>query len=382
MMRIGYVIGALGRGGAELQLMRLAEGLTQRGHHVHVLAYDDASSFDDDLRRASVRVTVGRRPRSRLTKLRTVRQWLSTNEFDVVHAILERAASLTVVARQPRRKPPVVVTDISTATYPTSTVLQWTTLLTYAGADRVVTENDVNRANLERLAPWLRGKVRLVRNGLDLDRFAPAVDGARLGEAEATFVFCVVGTLYAPKNPFGVIDAVAELEHRGHTNFRVDWYGRLGLGGDTPEVERIIAYANERHVADRLVFHGDVSDIAQVYRKSDALLHVALREGFPNAVTEGTASGLPMVVSDVSDLPLLIEEAENGYLVDATDPVSIANGMERMLSTPRATRADMGRRSRELAMRWFAMQRYIDDYEALYAELNDAARSRANRSRQ
>lgn len=379
-MKIGYVIGALGRGGAELQLMRLAEGLTRRGHHVHLLAYDDASPFDDDLRRASVTVTVGRQPRSRWAKIRTVRRWLADNDFDVVHAILERASSLTVLARQPRRRPPVVVTDISTATYETRAAA-WITLLTYAGADRVVTENEVNRANLDQKAPWLRGKTRLIRNGLDVARFAPAADSPSVDAAGAPFVFCIVGTVHAPKNPFRVIDAVAELARRGHAAFRVDWYGRLGLRANSPEAGRILAYAYEHGVTDHLVFHGDVAGVDGAYRRSDALLHVALREGFPNAVAEGMASGLPIVVSGVSDLPLLIAEADNGYLVDETDPASIADGMERMLTTPRSARADMGRRSRELAIRWFAMKRYVDDYENLYVEVNDASRCQRDRPR-
>ena len=373
-MKIGYVIGALCRGGAELQLMRLAEGLTQRGHHVHLLAYDGASPFDDVLRKASVSVTVGH-PRSRFAKFLTVRRWLLDNDFDLVHAVLKHASRLTVLARQPRRTPPVVVTDISTATYDVRGVVPWITLLTYAGAACVVTENEVNRANLDRRAPWLRGKTRLIRNGLDVDRFA-AARGSCTEDAAVPFVFCVVATVHAPKNPRRVVDAVAELKRRGHAGFRVDWYGRLGLREDAAEAERVLAYAAACDVSGHLLFHGDVADVEEAYRRSDALLHVALREGFPNAVAEGMASGLPIVVSKVSDLPQLVAEADNGYLVDQTSATSIADGMERMLRTPRTVHAEMGRRSRELAARWFAMDRYVDDYERLYWELLSESRGR------
>ena len=244
----------------------------------------------------------------------------------------------------------------------------WLILGAFVLADQVVTEIELNRANLERLAPWLRGKTMIVRNGLDTARFVPNVArGARTHDEP--FRFCVVATLSVVKNPLRVVAAVAELRRRGHERFRVDWYGRDGL----PERVNLGGIARAQAATlglhDHLVFHGDAPCIERAYRRSDALLHASVAEGFPNAVSEAMACGLPIAVSRVSDLPQVVAEAQNGIVFDETDPTSMADAMEHMMTLPHDELAAMGSRSRALAVHWFGSERYIAEYEDLYWQM-------------
>ena len=367
-MRIGYVIGGLGRGGSELQLLRLAAGLTSRGHEIHVIAYNGPSVLDDEFRAVGAHVTVERHT-TRSGKLSVVRSWLRATQPDVVHAIMKRASSLTLMARWPRRQPPVIASDMSTATYRSRAPVLLGSLIVFAWADRIVTQTELNRANLKRLAPWLRGKTLVVRNGLDTERFKPATRMPYT--CDRPFVFCVVGTVYAVKSPSLVVDAAAELRRRGHDRFRIDWYGRLGLvGGDhTSDGERARAYAYARGVTDVVSFHGELQAIEDAYRNADALLHASVQEGFPNVVAEGMSCGLPIVVSHVADLPQIVAEARNGFVFDATDPIGLADAMQQVMLLPPDERAAMGERSRALAIRWFRLDRFLSDAEGLYQSL-------------
>lgn len=371
-MRVGYVVGGLGRGGAELQLLHLASGLVRRGHEAHVLAYNGPSTLDDDFRAAGVAVDTEHWP-TRVAKFRAVRAWLRRTQPDVVHGVMKRASGVTLLARLPLRRPPVVASDMSTATYRARSAIMTASLVSFGLADVIVTETDLNRTNLERLGPWLRGKTVVVRNGLDTHRFSP-MTGAR-ERADGVFRFCVVGTVYAVKNPRRVIEAVAELLRRGRHDVRVDWYGRLGLGhGDpTAQGEQAVAYARACGVERHVVFHGDTREIEAAYRRSDALLHASVQEGFPNAVAEGMACGLPVVVSRVADLPLVVAEARNGYVFDETDAIAMADAMERMMLLTSEERRTMGAHSRELAVRWFGMERFLDEFEGLYAAIANGA---------
>ncbi len=367
-MRIGYIVGGLGRGGAELQLLQLATGLAARGHDVHLIAYNGPSALDDEFRAAGVRVLAERRA-TRGGKVGVVRDWLRGTRPDVVHGIMKRASSLAVLARWPRRQPPLIASDMSTATYRSRAPVLLGSLLAFAWADRVVTQTELNRTHLERLAPWLRGKTVVIRNGLDTERFVPGTRSS--ATSDEPFVFCVAGTVYSVKNPFRVIDAAAELRRRGHDRFRIDWHGRLGFGsGDSiGDGEQAQSYATRRGVADIVTFRGENPAIEHAYQCADALLHASVQEGFPNAVAEGMACGLPIVVSRVADLPQVIAEANNGLLFDETDPIAIADAMEHLMRTPPEERAAMGRRSRELAIRWFHLERFLKDAETLYQSL-------------
>jgi len=366
-MKIGLLIGRLGRGGAERQLMRLAAGLAGRGHQVEVLCYGGPSDLDQPLEAEGVRVR-NQGAAGQWQKLQLARRWLRAFQPDVAHGVMKRASTVAVLARMGASRCKVLASDMSTATYGRRKPVLWGSLLAFALADRVVTQTELNRTSLETLAPWLRGRTVVIRNGLDTAQFIPAP--AR-GES-SPFRFCAVGSVYAVKNPVRVVAAVAELARRGVADFHLDWYGRFGLKGDadpSPACQEAMETARRLGVLDRITLHGETRDVLRAYQAADALIHASVQEGFPNAVVEGMACGLPIVVSRVSDLPLVVQEADNGLVFDETDPVAIADAMARLINTPAPARRAMGQRSRELAVRWFGQERFIAEFERLYASM-------------
>jgi glycosyltransferase involved in cell wall biosynthesis len=340
----------------------------ERGHEVTLLAYDGPSELDDGLRQVGVDVRVTRATRRR-EKLAAVRAAVRELRPDVMHGVMKRASSLAVMARSLLRRPRIVATDMSTATFNPNQRTLRAALVAFGFADRVVTQTELNRRNLERLAPWLRGRVQVIRNGLDTERFTPA-DRARHPPGEP-FHFCAVGTVYPVKNPVRVLEALAELRRRGTPPFRLDWYGRVGRNeGEHEAMQATVRNAVEAlNLRDVVTFHGEVGAVEAAYRSADALVHVSVQEGFPNAVAEAMACGLPVVVSDVSDLPLVVQTAENGFVCDPQDVASIAAALERMLHATPDARLGMAERSRALARSWFGYERFAGDFERLYREL-------------
>ncbi len=330
--------------------------------------------MDDELRGDGIAVRVAPNGGRRRDKVATVKTWMDELRPDVVHGFMKRASSLAVLARGARRRPVVVGSDLSTATYGKRNFTLFSSLLMFKFADVITTQTELNRRNLERLAPWLRGKTAVIRNGLEVDRFS----AAPFDPAPRPFRFASVGSVYGVKNPVRAVEAVALLVKRGRRDFKLDWYGRLGLGGDEHPSE---AYRTCQQLIDRnelhdlVTFHGETTDIASAYQRSHALIHPSVQEGFPNAVAEGMASALPIAVSRVSDLPLAVQEADNGVVFDEKRPESIATAMETLMDLPPQGREAMGRRSRALAKRWFGLERFIDAYEDLYGTL--LARRRA-----
>lgn len=365
-MNVGYLVGALGRGGSERQLVELAVGIAERGHRVEVVCYDGAGALDVDARERGIRVRV-MDGGSRRAKLAAVRGWVRQERPDVLHGFMKRASSLAVLANLPGRRCRVVTSDLSTATYSRRQPALWAALVLFGLADVVATQTQTNRRSICRLAPWLRRKTVVVRNGVDTERFTPVVRARGV-----PFRFVCVGSVYRVKNPARVVEAVRLLAAREVPPFRVDWYGRRGLGGDgspSAEHDRAVALLARYGLEQRVRFHGETDAVSAVLRAADAMLHPSLQEGTPNAVVEAMASGVPIVVSRVSDLPLLVEEAANGFVCDPEDPASIAEVMAQMLATSDHEWAAMGRRSRELAVRWFGRERFVDEYESLYRRL-------------
>lgn len=367
-MRIGYVVSRLDAGGAERQVIALAGGLGARGHVIDVFAYGGAGVLDSEARAVGATLHYGSAT-GRLAAIRDVRSWLRTFRPAVVQGVMKRASTVSVMATLGLRDVGVVANDYSTASYARHKPVLWGSLAAFAGADHVVTETVLNQRGLEQIAPWLRGKVSVIRNGLDVDRFAFTAKPARA--PGSPFQVCAVGRVIPLKNALGLVEAVGELRRRGRSDIVVVWYGRTAgeNGLPTAAFNEAIAAAERLGLGDAFAFAGPTDEVERVYASADAFIHPSFQEGFPNAVAEAMATGLPIAVGDVADLPLAVEEAGNGIVFNPRDPVSIADAMEHLADATPEELTRMARASRALAERWFSMSRFVDDHENLYRRL-------------
>jgi len=366
--RVGYLIDQLHAGGAERQLSELAAEMVDRGHVVEIFCYNAMGEghFDQYVQKRGVKLH-RMKGRSKLQKLCGIKRWTETFRPQILHGFMKRASSLAVMANLPQRRSGVVASEFSAATYAPYKPSLWAALGLFHLTDCVVTETVTNRNSLCRLAPTIRGKLRIIRNGVDDTHFCPI---SKL--AEKVFRFICVGTVSEVKNPVRVVQALRILRQQTTQPFILEWVGNYQ---NTSKGEPTQAYMKARQLIDEyglqdlISFQGVSESVVSEYQRADALVHVSVYDGMPNAVVEGMACGLPIVVSRVSDLPLLVEAADNGITCNAFDPMDIARALKAMLETQSSDRMAMGGRSRKLASEWFGLQRFVTDYEELYSDI-------------
>ena len=89
-------------------------------------------------------------------------------------------------------------------------------------------------------------------------------------------------------------------------------------------------------------------------------------DGLPNVILEGMASGLPIVASGISGIPLAVTNGENGLLVEEANTEQLSEALVRFLESP-SERARMGSVARQRAteeLTWDAVaRRYRRAYE-------------------
>ena len=137
----------------------------------------------------------------------------------------------------------------------------------------------------------------------------------------------------------------------------------LGDGTGLTEFRRT---AQRVGVADRINFRGNV-DRATVTRSlqcADLFCFPTASEGFPKAVLEALACGLPVLATKVSVLPMLIAEGA-GLLLDEATPEAVASGVRRCLSDETAYR-EMSARALETA-RKYSLESWRDSIGELLA---------------
>lgn len=114
-------------------------------------------------------------------------------------------------------------------------------------------------------------------------------------------------------------------------------------------------------------------ELPDLFRAADLFVMPAVHDpagnvdGLPNVVLEAMASGLPVVASRVSGIPLAVEDQETGLLVPEADAAALAAALARLLGDPAAARemGERGRRRAEAELTWDAVAaRYRQAYLA------------------
>jgi glycosyltransferase involved in cell wall biosynthesis len=118
---------------------------------------------------------------------------------------------------------------------------------------------------------------------------------------------------------------------------------RLRILGDGAERADLEALARRLGIADRVEFAGFVSDKVPHWQQASAFVMSSRFEGFPNALCEAMAAGLPSVSFDCPSGPrAILSDGINGLLVPAEDTRALAAALDRIAGDP-ALRDRLGR---------------------------------------
>lgn len=199
-------------------------------------------------------------------------------------------------------------------------------------ADLVVTISEFNRRHLMNRFPEIAGRCALVRCGIPdasvAEQPLPHHRGDRIEIA-------CVGSLKPYKGHRYLIEACRMLVEAG-----IDV--RCSLAGAGQELDRLTALVDRLDLNDNVRFLGaiDSTEVVELLRSTDVFVLPSTvepsgkTEGIPVALMEAMASGVPVVASDVSGIPELIEDGVSGLLVPEGKPASLAAAIARLVDQP------------------------------------------------
>lgn len=231
--------------------------------------------------------------------------------------------------------------------------------------NRIICLTEDDAAELTALYPKLKSPIDVIPNGVDVTAYGTPDPVSRkkirkdLGVDENTTVALFVGHEFDRKGLHFAVDAVATLERDVKL---------LVVGGTQDMVSRFRA-ANVN--ASGVHFVGSTSDIGGYYAAADLLVLPTDYETGPLVLLEALAAGLPVVMTPTGLAPSVIQDGQNGYLVERRTS-SVRDGLQRCIDLLASDRATV-RRSCENAAepyRW-------DSIAARYVETLDQAASSA-----
>lgn len=352
--KVVHVVRTLGKsGGMERNLYRVVVETTQRGlrHEIVLLSdFEDVIDFGD-LAPVTRIVTPPNDPRL-ILKLRA---YLVRSRPDVVHARNWGAWPDVAVARLAVRPRPALIFSYhgmekgDALSLKRKLAFQALALAT----DRVFAVSGPAR-DLLKAELGVRGRVDVIPNGVDTERFTPRVEPRPPGP----LVIGAAGRLHPVKNFPLILEAVARLPEplRGV---------RIRIAGDGPERGDLENRAEALGLRSQLELVGHVDDVPTFLRGLDVFVLSSDLEANPNALLEALATGLPSVGTAAGGTVEVTDHGRVARLVPPRAPDALAQALAGLLGDAEG-RARLGQAARAWILERYDQSRMMDAYEALY----------------
>ena len=377
------MIARLNMGGPALHVSYLTKGLETRGYHTTLVAgklargEDSMSYVADELGVEVVPLVAMHREVSpvydpvavtRLVgEIRRVRPHILHTHTAKAGAVGRAAALLAGDAR-----PPVIVHTYHGHVLrgyfdPVRTQFFRETARALARhTNRLIAVGPQVRDDLVELGVAPAEKFSVIRLGIDLDSRVLTVDRRAefrrlFGIPEDRFVVGWIGRMTAIKRVPDVLAAFKALRERGVE-------ATLCLVGDGPDRDAVEQLASDLGIVRDILFVGYQRDVAPYYAFFDAFLLPSANEGTPVVAIEALASERPVVATRVGGVPDVVDDGEDGFLVEVGDIPALADRLEQRARDPEL-RARMGKAGRERVVPRYRVERLVDDVDALYREL-------------
>ena len=194
-----------------------------------------------------------------------------------------------------------------------------------ARARFVVTCTGFNRGTLQKVHDGT--PIHRIYHGVDCRHFSPPTKKQR----DAAPMLLSVGRLVAKKGFPVLIEAMRLVMERG-----VDFHWTIV--GDGPSRQELALQVEHSGLTDRVTFTGKLAQGAVMdhYAKADCMALACQvqedgdRDGIPNVLVEAMAMGVPVVSTDISGIPELIDDESTGLLVPSGDSDAMARAVERV----------------------------------------------------
>lgn len=350
-----FVINSIGSGGAERVLDNIlyaAQGRLDR-YEVHLCLLDDAPE------RRAMQPVFGKhvlaangKLGASITQLHALARRIQP---DLIVSFLIRANVATAIAGRLSGTPTILCERMNTSSHLSlryggikRVLLGLLPRLVYARASLILAVSEGVRQDLIHAFGIRPARVRTIYNPYDIDRLATAGAAPPAIALPDRFIVAV-GRLVAAKGFDLLIDAFA----------RQEAHPSLIILGEGPEHAALAARIAALGMADRITLAGFTPELFAIVARAQALVSASHNEGFPNAIAEAMALGLPVLATDCPSGPAELlggqareegraTQAPYGLIVKDGDVAGLVDGL-RLLEDPalRATYAAASRRRLE-----------------------------------
>lgn len=363
-IRVLQVIPTLVRGGAEKQLTLLATGLPREQFDVHVAVLTHDGPYHANLREGKIPVQlINKRWKVDPGAYARLRRVIGELQPDIVHTWIFAANAYGRQAARAAGVRCVLAGERCIDRWKTWRELAIDRYLARHTSRLLTNSSGVREFYVEQGLP--NEKFEIIPNGIGPFNAPDPIERRalleELGLPEDALLVGAVGRLWPQKRYKDLIWAAELLKA-----IRDDVH--LLIIGDGPQRDRLVRYAEQVTVHDRVHFLGARNDVPRLLQHFDCMWLGSGYEGQSNSLMEAMSAAIPVVATDIAGNRDLVVHGESGFLVAVGDAAGFAS-QTNVLLEDRSLAQQVGQAAQQRMLQEFSIEQMVSRHAALYEQL-------------
>jgi len=363
-LRVAWVIPTMKAGGTERQLLRLIRGMADDAELTLICTRSEGALIGD-VRRIGTYVRVLHYESAWDFRVeRRLRRIFEAHTPHVMHTFLSGFDLFANRAARQADVPVIVSSRRELATWQKARH-RWLQRRANRYVDAVIANSHAvadYAIEHECIDPNL---VHVIPNGIDPARYTPPLDQISLRRRfklpTTGYAIGMLANFSPVKDHRLFIDMAEALTRKRKDVFFI-------LVGAGPLVDWACERVERRGLGDYFYRFTTISEIPELLGALDISVLTSKAEGFPNALIESMAAGLPVIAANVGGIRELIQDGVTGRLVDSRVPADFANAIAKLLDNPNETAA-LAKRGNDWVSENLTIERLVDSHRKLYLDL-------------
>ena len=213
-------------------------------------------------------------------------------------------------------------------------------------------------------------KIRVIYNGIDLDRFKIKCNGNKIKSEFGIPQYAkVIGLIarYKPAKNHRMFFRLAKEIIDKYPDVYFCCIGDASLKYQNYYNE-LLEFLDKLEINERIILAGKRFDIPDIINMMDISVLTSSWEGLSNTLIESMAAGVPVVVTDVSDNSLILKNGINGFVVPINDVDTMSQKIDILLNNEKL-RIEIGNRNRKRVETLFSVDKMVKNTENIFKEL-------------
>lgn len=361
-----HIISTLEIGGAEKQVVTLLKHLDKEKYRIILCCRHSGGPLEKEIKNEDVEIVILRmRLRYIFFAMFKLIRLMKKEKIQIVHTHLYSDHLWGRIAARIAGVPVIVTTEHGRGMWKEKRHLFFERIANRFTDMRIAVSEDIRQIRIQR-EHTPQEKVITIPNAINEDDFIVSdyVRSDKRKELGINSDYLVIGTVarFDPDKALDILLEAASLIAKSINNVK------LILVGDGPLRKNLEDHAARLKIADKVIFTGPRTDIAELLSIMDVYVNSSIREGIPVSLLEAMAAKKAVVATNVGGNAEVINDESCGLIVAPNDINALVKGIISLLND-KALREILGLKARGRIQECFSVKSQVRKIESLYEKI-------------